>query len=118
MEYGKEERHSDAKQDYGPGWADVRDLWDWVQKEHSCKLCLEVELVSSVDRKKGLKCVFKAKTTDALMGGVGFGPAYANGARTLPAALLMALYEVQHSIDQRLGAGLPWDHLALFEPSV
>lgn len=108
------EDYSENKQEFGPGWQDVRELWDWVEKEHKAQICLEVQLTKSINLKKGFRCLIKAKTTGAILAAAGFGPAYAASARTMPGALLMALYEVQHAIEDRVVKGLPWDHAHLF----
>jgi hypothetical protein len=109
------EQHSDAKQDYGPGWADIRDLWGWVEGEHLVNLELVIRLVRSVDGRIGFRGEYRHKKTHAFYGVFGFGPAYVGSAKTLPGAMLAALYAVQHSIEDRLGKGLPAEHAGLYD---
>lgn len=111
----KYEQHSDAKQDYGPGWADIRDLWHWIEKEHSVRLELTIILARSVNNRLGLRGELRVQSTGAFYAAFGFGPAYTSGARTMPGAMLAALYEAQHRIEDRLGKGLPADHAGLFD---
>lgn len=113
---GTGERHSDEKQSYGPMWADVYDLWGWIEREYGGKLRLDIMLTVSVNNRQGLRCVFRSEDSNAIMGSCGFGRAYTSTARTLPAGLIVALYDVQHSIEKRLSRGLPWDHPELFPP--
>lgn len=104
------EEHTDKKQDYGPAWSDVYDLWGWVEKELDIRLELHGELTHSVNNKHGIRFVFVSVRTRAVMGAVGFGPAFTSTPRTLPAGLVRALYDVQHAADARLSKGLPPDH--------
>jgi len=112
---GSTEQHSDAKQEYGPGWADIRDLWAWVEREHLIKLDLNMRLVRSVDGRIGFRGEFRHKDTHAFYAVFGFGPAYVSSAKTLPGAMLAALYQAQHSIEDRLGKGLPAAHAGLYD---
>lgn len=109
------EQHTDKKQDYGPTWGDVHDLWQWIEKELDIRLELHGELTRSVNNRVGVRYVFVSKETRVVLGGVGFGPAFTSSPRTLPAGLMRALYDVQHAAEERKSKGLPADHPGLFD---
>jgi len=109
------EQHTEKKQDYGPGWADVHDLWAWVEKELDIRLELHGELTRSINHKVGVRYVFVSKETRVVLGAVGFGPAFTSSPRTLPAGLMRALYDVQHAAEERRNKGLPPDHPSLLD---
>lgn len=97
-----QEAFSDAKQgDQGPSWHEVLRYWDDLSREHGHVLTLAAQVVQDSKGVYGVRGVFGCLCSDQPYGSFSYGRAYADSAKTLPAALYRCLLAVDEVLKAR-----------------
>jgi len=99
MPAGKKVLKEGESQNYGPSWYDAHAMLTDLHKKWPGRLQAALNVTHSVDGRSGwhfaiLDCVY-----GTYYGDCGYGPAYPNGAKTMPAAIVHACIKAERYID-------------------
>lgn len=91
----------------GPSWFDAMAAWAACEKRFKVKLILGADLTSSVSGMRGLRCSLGVLNAPFPLATAGFGRAYANSTKTLPALVELLVLYAYDELERREGLGLP-----------
>lgn len=89
------------KTEYGPSWRDVYETWKQAEKTLGDRITLSVQLTRSVHGSPGLRGILYPAGDNVPLAIVGFGPSYAESAKTFPACLYMGLLDAMDEAAKR-----------------
>lgn len=97
---GVRKQAGQAESAYGPGWFDVwgRLMWTMTHLKEPVEFVLHP--TKSINGKWGLRLTLRWHDTGGTIGACGYGPAFANGAKTMAGAAFHALIKAEAAINE------------------